>query len=96
MKIIPRRVADKALAVAEEVPWADSLTAYDNEHFRVYLRLIDACANAASDDEMAREILGIDPSREPIRARKAIQSHLARVEWLVTTGYKELFSGKAN
>lgn len=78
-------------AVADEVPWAESLTAYDDEHFRIYLRLIDACADNAGEEEMAQAILGIDPAQEPARARKAVRSHLARAHWLVTSGYKELF-----
>ncbi|MER9839063.1 DUF2285 domain-containing protein [Mesorhizobium sp. M0145] len=81
-------------AVADEVPWAESLTAYDNEHFRIYLRLIDACAGNASEEEMAQAILGIDSVREPARAQKAVRSHLARAHWLVIAGYKELFAGQ--
>ncbi|SFL14660.1 hypothetical protein SAMN04488498_1409 [Mesorhizobium albiziae] len=41
---------------------------------------------------MAHLILGIDPAREPERARKALRSHLDRANWMVTTGYKELFA----
>ncbi|ESW64078.1 DUF2285 domain-containing protein [Mesorhizobium sp. C280B] len=81
-------------AVADEVPWAESLTAYDNEHFRIYLRLIDACAGNASEEEMAQAILGIDSVREPARAQKAVRSHLARAHWLVIAGYKELFASQ--
>lgn len=81
-------------AVADEVPWAESLTAYDDEHFTTYLKLIDACADNASEEEMAQAILGIDPMQEPARAQRAVRSHLARAHWLVVAGYKELFSGK--
>ncbi|MER8478633.1 DUF2285 domain-containing protein [Mesorhizobium sp. M0204] len=81
-------------AVADEVPWAESLTAYDDEHFTTYLKLIDACADNASEEEMAQAILGIDPVQEPTRAQRAVRSHLARAHWLVVAGYKELFSGR--
>ncbi|TPI13042.1 DUF2285 domain-containing protein [Mesorhizobium sp. B4-1-3] len=81
--------------VADEVPWADSLTTYDNEHFAIYLRLLDACSYNASEEEMAHTILGIDPRQEPSRARKAIRSHLERTNWLITSGYKALFAGRA-
>ncbi|MER9362704.1 DUF2285 domain-containing protein [Mesorhizobium sp. M0500] len=81
-------------AVADEVPWAESLTAYDDEHFTTYLKLIDACADNASEEEMAQAILGIDPVQEPARAQRAVRSHLARAHWLVIAGYKELFSGQ--
>ncbi|MER8847497.1 DNA -binding domain-containing protein [Mesorhizobium australicum] len=77
----------------EEVPWSDSLTTYDRQHFTTYLRLLDAGADEASYEEMAQVILGIDPVQEPERARKIVRSHLDRANWMVTTGYKELFAG---
>lgn len=76
-----------------EVPWSDSLTAYDRRHFKVYLRILDACADNASLEEMAYLILGIDPALEPVRASNAVRSHIDRANWIVTTGYKELFAG---
>lgn len=79
--------------IQNEVPWSDRLTAYDNEHFSIYLRLIDACADNASEEEIARAIFGIDPTKEPARARKTVRSHLDRTRWLVSSGYKELFRG---
>lgn len=78
--------------IIEEVPWSESLTAYDKEHFTTYMRLMDASADDASEEEMAHLILGIDPAREPERARKALRSHLDRAHWMVTNGYKELFA----
>ncbi|MER9732963.1 DUF2285 domain-containing protein [Mesorhizobium sp. M0217] len=79
--------------IADEVPWSDSLSAYDRAHFTTYMRLLDASADDASEEEMAHLILGIDLAREPERARKALRSHLDRANWMVTTGYKELFAG---
>ncbi|MER9140997.1 DUF2285 domain-containing protein [Mesorhizobium sp. M0830] len=79
--------------IADEVPWSESLTSYDREHFAIYLRILDACADKASEEEMANRILGIDPSIEPVRAKKALRSHIDRANWMVTTGYKELFAG---
>ncbi|WP_353646316.1 DUF2285 domain-containing protein [Mesorhizobium sp. WSM2239] len=81
------------LETIEKVPWADDLTGYDKEHFTIYMRLLDASADNANEEEMARLILGIDPACEPARARNAVRSHLNRANWLVTTGYKELFAG---
>ncbi|WP_292602108.1 hypothetical protein [Mesorhizobium sp.] len=46
----------------EEVPWADSITVYDKENFTIYRQILDACADNASLEEMAEQILGIDPS----------------------------------
>ncbi|ODA93203.1 hypothetical protein BFX40_10070 [Mesorhizobium sp. SEMIA 3007] len=77
----------------DEVPWSESLTSYDRQHFKIYLRIIDACADNASLEEMANLILGIDPALEPVRARRAVRSHIDRANWIVTTGYKELFAG---
>lgn len=79
--------------IADEVPWSDTLTDYDNAHFTIYMRLLDAAADAASEDEMASVILGIDPTSEPERAKKTVQSHLERANWIASTGYKELFAG---
>ncbi|MDZ5698675.1 DNA -binding domain-containing protein [Chelativorans sp. M5D2P16] len=78
--------------IADEVPWSDSLTAYDNEHFTTYMRLLDASADDASEEEMAQVVFGIDPVLEPDRARRTVRSHLNRANWMVTTGYKELFA----
>ncbi|RWP72386.1 DUF2285 domain-containing protein [Mesorhizobium sp.] len=75
-----------------EVPWSDSITVYDKENFTIYMRILDACADNASEEEIAELILGIDPTLEPIRARKAVRSHIDRANWMVTTGYKELFA----
>ncbi|WP_217578782.1 DUF2285 domain-containing protein [Mesorhizobium sp. GbtcB19] len=93
MKDKPYEATAQAAAVLEEVPWAETLTAYDNEHFAIYLKLVDACADNASEEEMAQSILGIDPRQEPTRALKAVRDHLKRTHWLITSGYKELFEG---
>lgn len=77
----------------DEVPWSESLTSYDRQHFKIYLRILDACADNANIEEMADLILGIDPALEPVRASKAVRSHIDRANWIVTTGYKELFAG---
>ncbi|MER9534021.1 DUF2285 domain-containing protein [Mesorhizobium sp. M0309] len=81
------------MPIADEVPWSDGLTTYDKEHFTTYTRLLDASADDASEEDMAHQILGIDPARERERARKALRSHLDRANWMLTTGYKELFAG---
>ncbi|WP_417462968.1 hypothetical protein [Kordiimonas sp.] len=87
------QLAETKPLIADEVPWSDTLTDYDNAHFTIYMRLLDAAADAASEDEMASVILGIDPRSEPERAKKSVQSHLERANWIANTGYKELFAG---
>lgn len=91
MKARPRKEHKQAPDLLDKVPWSDRLTDYDNEHFTIYLQLLDACADNASEEEMAQDILGIDPVRTPTRALKAVRSHLDRTHWLITDGYTELF-----
>jgi len=79
--------------VADEVPWSDSITPYDEGHLVVYLRLLDASADGASKDEMAQIVLGIDPAKEPQRAERAVDSHLRRARWMSRVGYRQLLRG---
>jgi len=79
--------------VADEVPWSDSITPYDEAHLVVYLRLLDASADGASPNEMARIVLGIDPAKEPQRAERAVDSHLRRARWMSRVGYRQLLRG---
>lgn len=76
--------------IADDVPWADTVTPYDEAHFFVYMRLLDASAESASDEEMTRIVLGIDPKQEPERARRALDSHLRRARWMTEHGYRHL------
>ena len=76
--------------IANEVPWSDRVTAYDREHFTVYLRLLDAAADGTSADDMSRIVLGIDPTNEPARAKQLLDSHLRRARWMTEHGYRNL------
>ncbi len=80
-------------SVADEAPEADVLTAYDRGHLATYLRLLDAEAEGADWTEVARIVLHIDPLREPGRARRAWESHLARARWMTEHGYQHLLRG---
>ena len=80
--------------VADEVPWSDGITKYDTRHEETYIRLLDADIEGLGKDEMARRILGIDPDNEPERARKAVDSHLARARWMTEVGYRHLAAGR--
>ena len=77
-------------AVADEAPNSSTLTTYDEEHLFTYLRLLDAEAEGAEWDEAALLVLQIDPVREPARARRIWESHLARAKWLTEYGYRHL------
>jgi hypothetical protein len=72
------------------------LTSYDQQHLVTYLRLLDADADVADWQEVAKIVLLIDPEREPDRARRAWESHLARAKWLTENGYRHLARRRAS
>jgi hypothetical protein len=82
--------------VADTAPTDAMLTRYDEEHIITYLRLLDADADGADWQEVARIVLHIDPEREPERARRAFDSHLARARWMTEQGYRQLLRGGAS
>ena len=80
-------------AVDDVAPTASILTAYDQRHATTYLHLLDAEAEAADWKEVARIVLRINPAREPARARRALESHLARARWMTEHGWEHLLQG---
>jgi len=82
--------------VADLAPTDLALTAYDEEHIITYLRLLDADAEQADWREVTRLVLHIDPETEPMRARYAFDSHLARAKWMTEHGYRHLLRGGAS
>ena len=82
--------------VADAAPADSMLTLYDHEHMVTYLRLLDADAEGADWQDVARIVLHIDPVREPARARKAFESHLSRAKWMTEHGYRDLLRGGAS
>jgi hypothetical protein len=76
--------------VATDVPSVDAITPYDEAHFDLYVRILDASAAGADLSEIAATILGIDPKIEPERAIKTARSHLGRARWMTTHGYRHL------
>ncbi len=81
--------------VADAAPTDPRLSIYDENHIITYLRLLDADAEGADWQEVARIVLHIDPDREPARARTAFDSHLARAKWMTQHGYRHLLRGGA-
>src|ERR1700674_3074137 len=77
-------------SVDEEAPQDAVLTSYDREHLATYVRLLDADAEGADWTEVARIVLHVDPVREPIRARRIWETHLARAKWMTREGYQHL------
>lgn len=76
--------------VATDVPSVDAITPYDEAHFDLYVRILDASAAGAGLGEIAATILGIDPRAQPERAIRAARSHLRRARWMTTHGYRYL------
>ncbi len=82
-----------APAVLDTAPTSATLTSYDQQHLVTYLRLLDAEKDGADWREVARIVLGIDPAREPERARNTWESHLSRARWMTESGYRHLLRG---
>jgi hypothetical protein len=76
--------------IDDEVPSPDHITDYDKAHFATYLSLLYAAGEGENNHEMARNILRIDPEKEPHRAHQALESHLRRARWLAKSGYQSL------
>ncbi|HWJ75906.1 MAG TPA: DUF2285 domain-containing protein [Kaistia sp.] len=74
----------------DTAPSGTDLTDYDRAHIRLYMRVLDAAADGADWQEAVAVLFGIDPDREPDRARHVHDSHLARARWMTQTGYKHL------
>ncbi|AQQ05385.1 hypothetical protein B0E33_18865 [Roseibium algicola] len=72
-------------------PSSDHFTAYDAAHFSTYMQLLTFASDHASIDEMAQAVFGIDPATDPAHARQMVEAHLKRANWLLASGYKELF-----
>jgi len=71
----------------DAAPSGSQITDYDRGHMKLYLRLLDAAADGADWREVVSTMFGLDSSREPERARRVYDSHLARARWMTTDGY---------
>lgn len=74
----------------DEPPASTALTAYDREHMKLYMRLLDAATEGACWREAVTILFGLDPEREPERARHIHDTHLERARWMTETGYRLL------
>jgi hypothetical protein len=87
------RILELEAPVSEVAPTDRVLTGYDQQHLAVYLSLLDAEAEGAGWQDVARTTLKLDPIREPERARRTWHSHLARARWVTQSGYRHLLCG---
>lgn len=89
----PHRTPSGEPPLADAPPASNRVTSYDEQHFSTYLRLLDAQADGAEPEEVMRIVLGLDPAREPGRARCIYDSHLARALWMTRRGWRDLMAG---
>lgn len=71
-------------------PQLDRVSPYDERHLPSYVRLLDAQAEGADWREAVAIIFGLDPNKEPERAKIVHDSHLARAHWMTEKGYRHL------
>ena len=71
-------------------PITERVNAYDEKHLAIYVRLLMAEEEGADWREVVCVIFGLDPTREPDRAKNVHDSHLARARWMVEAGYQDL------
>lgn len=76
--------------VADEPPWADEVTQYDEVHMVHYLRLLDAEAEGADWHEVARIILQREPDTDAAGAKRCWESHLRRARWVAALRFRQL------
>ena len=74
----------------DEPPKSEHLTDYDRAHVVTYLRLLDAETDAAHWREVVRVVFGLDPDKQPERAMRVHETHLARARWMTENGYRDL------
>jgi len=77
-------------AFLDRPPESATLTDYDRAHMKLYLRLLDAATDGAAWQEAVSVLFGIDPDKNPERARRVHDSHLARARWMTEHGYRLL------
>ena len=76
--------------IADMAPSEDALTDYDYRLLVVYMRLLDAAKENADWRDVTRIVLKIDADKEPLRARRIYDTHLARASWMTKRGYRHL------
>ena len=78
----------------DEAPSGNVVTDYDIAHAALYIRLMDAEAAGQGWKTIASQVFGLDVERDPDRAQRVVESHLARALWMRDEGYKGLLRGR--
>lgn len=76
----------------EAPPEEPTLSDYDRDHLKLYIRLLDADAAGATWSEAVAVLFGLDPAAEPDRARQLHATHLARARWITANGFAQLLT----
>jgi Uncharacterized conserved protein (DUF2285) len=79
---------------ADAAPSGKAVTDYDVDHAALYIRLMDAEAAGQDWKIIASQVFGLDVERDPDRAQRVVESHLARALWMRDAGYKGLLRGR--
>jgi hypothetical protein len=74
----------------DEAPDCPELTPYDRKHMKLYFRLMDSATDGACWREAVSILFRLDADREPERARRIYDTHLARARWMSEQGYRLL------
>jgi hypothetical protein len=77
-------------AFLDQPPESPTITMYDREHMKLYIRLLDAAADGADWHEAVSILFGLNTDLEPERARRVYETHLARARWMTEHGYRKL------
>ncbi|ETI60087.1 hypothetical protein C100_19925 [Sphingobium sp. C100] len=78
----------------DQPPAGAALTAYDEAHLKLYVRLLDADAEKADWREVVEVLFGLDAKAEPERAQRIYTSHLDRAKLMTKSGFCELLQGR--
>jgi hypothetical protein len=80
----------------DQPPAGAALTAYDEAHLKLYIRLLDADAAGADWREVVELLFGLDASVDADRALQVYASHLDRAKWMTESGFCQLLQGRVH
>jgi hypothetical protein len=65
--------------------WSEELSDYDRQNIYVYARLLHDESEGAGENDLARDVLGLDPYRNRGRVIQILRAHLKRAHWIADT-----------
>lgn len=81
-------MASNTPPVTSQAPTANHVTAYDEAHVVLYLRLLDALAAGATEADICKDLLGLRGGPEDAHSRAILESHIVRARWMTEHGYR--------